>query len=211
MAAQLLFAGVLRKTGPNAYTVQPEYSQLVGYSDDLRLSPPVTLCCGGFDAHRLLTDLGAATVAIPDSLAHGLRATPRAGDVPFEEAVAVAARSLQPFELGLELLKSSGLRHLAVHMAVPWNLEPSGWHPNAWHDLVPLTQRCQIVINSCIARICERAGVVHIDIWRDLVGIDGWREPRFTLDTGHVNYAASVLAVERLLDAFAPVKASAGV
>ena len=210
VTAQLVLAGVLRKDGPDAYVVQPEYSRLVGYSDDLRLSPPIVLCCGGFDAHRLLTELGAATVAIPDSLAHGLRATPRAGDVAFEDAVAAAERSLQPFEAGLRLLKSYGLRHVAVHMVVPWNLEPSGWHPNPWHDLVEITQRCQIVINFCIARICERAGAVHVDTWRDLVGPDGWRDPRFTLDTGHVNYAASVLAVERILNAFAPLEVPAG-
>jgi hypothetical protein len=209
VAAHLVFAGVLRKTGPSAYVVQHEYSNFVGYSDDLRISPPVTLCCGGFDAHRLLAELGSATLAIPESLAHGLNATPRAADVPFEEAVAVASRLLLPFEAGLRLLKSYGLRHLAVHMTVPWNLEPSHWHPNAWHDLVPLTQRYQIVMNSSIARICERVGVLHVDIWGDLVRSDGLRDPRFTLDPGHVNYAASVLAVDRILDAFAPLEVPA--
>jgi GSCFA family len=208
VAAQLVFAGVLHEDESNGYVAESYYSRFVGYSDELRLSPPVTLFCGGFDTHRLLGELGMAMIAVPEALAHGLEVTPRAGDVPFEEAVAAASRSLEPFEAGLRLLKSYGLRHLAVHMAVPWNLEPSNWHPNAWHDLVPLTQRYQIVMNAAIARICKRAGVLHVDIWRDLVDADGWRDPRFTLDVGHVNYAASAIAVDRILDAFAPLEAS---
>ena len=208
---QLVSAGVLKRTaGPAGYAVQSEHSHMMGFTNDLRLSPPLTLCCGGFDATRLLTELDLAIIDVPDALLRGLPSTPRVSDVPFEAAVALASTLLRPFERGLQLLKSYGLQRLAVHTIAPVNLEPAFWHPNPWHDLVPIAQRGAIVMNYCIARSCERAGVTHIDTWPDVVGADGWRDPRFTLDAGHLNDAASVLSVGRLLDAFAAKTVPAG-
>ena len=88
-------------------------------------------------------------------------------------------------------------------MITPLADEPAAWHSNPWHDLISIAQRAVIVMNHCIAGICERVGVLHVDIWADVTRDDGWRDPRYTLDAGHLNFEASALSVRRLLDAFA--------
>ena len=200
--AALVSAGVLRTAGRDAYSVQPDYNRMLGLAGGLRMSPPVTLFCGALDANRLWTLLDSALIEIPAALGRG--AWPhRTDDVPFDEAVAIALPMLERFELGLRLLKSYGLEHLAVHVTTPLADEPAAWHANPWHDLIAIAQRALIVINHCIAQICERVGVLHVDIWPDVTGADGWRDPRYTLDAGHLNFEASLLSVGRLLDAFA--------
>jgi len=200
--SHLVLAGILRTAGPEAYFVQRDYNRMLGLTDDLRMSPPVTLFCGTLDAYRLLTVVDSAMIEIPDELDRGEWRPRRADDVPFDEAVAIALSILEGFERGLTLLKSYGLERLAVHMITPLSDEQAIWHPNPWHDRIIIAQRASIVINHCIARICERAGVVHIDIWRDVTRDDGWRDPRYTLDAGHLNHDASALTVVRLLEAF---------
>jgi hypothetical protein len=203
VSSQLLSAGVLRRAGPDAYCVQPDYSRMLGFTGDLRLSPPVTLFCGALDSYRLITELDLAMIDIPAELGRGDFGPRRTSDVPFDEAVARASELLAPFERGLALLKSYGLQHLAVHMLTPLGEDAAPWHPNPWHDRVMITQRAAIVVNHCIGLICARIGILHIDIWSQVTGAGGWRDPRYTLDAGHINHAASLLAVERLLAAFA--------
>lgn len=199
----LVSAGVLRTDQREGYAVQPDYNRMLGFAGDLRMSPPVTLFCGALDASRLWTILNSALIEIPAELGHGAWLPRRADDVPFDEAVAIALRMLERFELGLRTLKSYGLDHLAVHMVPPLADQPALWHANPWHDLIGIAQRAAIVMNHCIAGVCERVGVVHVDIWSQVTGADGWRDPRYTLDAGHLNFEASVLSVGRLLDAFA--------
>lgn len=202
VAAQLLGAGVLRHAGRDSYAVQPDYSRMLGLGGDLRLSPPVTLFCGALDANRLAVHFDFAMIEIPASLGRGTFPPRRDSDVPFDHAVAIAFELLAPFERALELLVSFGLSHLAVHMLTPQSQEQAMWHPNPWHQLVTIVQRASIVIDYCMAQICARVGVLHVDIWPGVTGADGWRDPRYSLDAGHLNYAASRLAVERLLGAF---------
>jgi hypothetical protein len=203
VVAALVSAGVLRTECRDAYSVQPDYNRMLGLAGDLRTSPPVTLFCGSLDANRLWTSLDSALIEIPAALGRGAWLPHRADDVPFDEAAAIALGMLERFELGLRVLKSYGLQHLAVHMIPPLAEEPAPWHANPWHDLIGVAQRASIVMNHCIARICERVGVVHVDIWPEVTRDDGWRDPRYTLDAGHLNFEASALSVGRLLDAFA--------
>ncbi len=205
---QLLSISMLQEVDRGSYRINPMYNGTPRNKNDrLALSPPVTLFCGSNDTNRLILELNSAHIDLPPELRRGYYA-PRPGKViGFGEAVAIAYRLLAPFERGLRLMRSFGISNLAVHTLPPFSREPSVLHPNPWYDMMDLVQGASITMNHCIKAICKRVGIVHIDIWSQVVEEDGWRNPAYTLDPWHLNSRAALLSVRQIVEAATSNKA----
>jgi len=202
LAEQLVQAHVLQRPEPNVYRASNDIDkQLQRPEIHLRRDPPVTLCCGAFDCVTFLEEIGNREIDLPPELRPAKFASRRQhlGDLGLEAAKIIAFELLGTFNRGLRLLKAAGLRNLFVSAVVPPAPDEAIFSGAEWYQTTYARYGATIVLNQCIAAVCHKNDVAFIDIWPFVTGEDGLRDPRYSLDPFHLNYAASELTVQQIL------------
>lgn len=201
LLSALLCANVLARDGAGSYRVMLDYDRTFQLAEDrFRFEPPLLLSCGSYDAPNVRSEFQQRAVALPAAVRPAAYRAPHVDDLAFDEAMALARPLFAPFERGLLLLRSYGFVNLAVHAVVPPGTEQGIFVPNSWYD-ISAAYASVIVTNAVMAEICARLDVPFVDLWSEVTGPDGLRDSRYTLDTAHLNDAASQLSVRRLLEA----------
>lgn len=164
-------------------------------ADEPLQAPALLLFAGDKELHSLAVAIGPdVDFELPNDPGHAHLAG--AERVPYDTVEAAFAARLEPFCLGLQMLREAGFARTLVHGLLP-RVRDDARNAQWCHGTriaAAVRSKLAIVGNRLLAAACHRAGVGFVDVWDDLA-TDGFLDPRFDLDGLHANHRATAASL----------------
>lgn len=184
----LVTEGVLDKQGRPAFRAQTP-----------AISPPLVFFAGDMDLHQILVKMGNKfDFSLPDDPGYDTDGKKqRLAYTVIEQQIATF---LAPFLRVMEQFRAGRFDRLMIHALpprTPDNKAAARWTNGIEID-APIRAKMTVATNRQLRGFCDKSGIPFIDPWPALTQ-DGYLKPDYELDGVHVNHAAALVSLERIV------------
>ncbi|MCU0862369.1 MAG: hypothetical protein MUC36_01135 [Planctomycetes bacterium] len=193
---------------PTTFATRVLAARHAALADEPLQAPALLLFAGDKELHSLAMAIGPAVdFELPGDPGYG--AVTGATRVPYDTVEAAFAARLEPFGVGLRMLRDAGFDRTLVHGLLPRvrdDARNAQWCHGTQLPAI-LRSKLAIVGNRLLAAACQRAGIGFVDVWPELA-TSGYLDPRFDLDGLHANHLATEVSLPTIAAALARLESA---